>query len=256
MTFNKSLAVSAIATVAVSLTALSTSVHATEKMEPPHITRFSAAPAGKVLPSGWVHQLLPGVEKANVFDLIKESGENSPSVLRIQSDQSASTLAFAVHADITASPRLSWRWKVSRAVDGSDFQEKSGDDYAARVYVLFDLPLDRLSLGDRMKISAARMLQGVDIPAAALCYVWGKQQAPGESGWNPYTDRVRMIVVDSGNEKAGQWQDVSRDIAADFKAAFGEPVAPISGIVLSADTDNTGEAVETRFGDLKFEAKP
>ena len=225
----------------------------TPVMAAPEITRFSTSLPGRALPNGWLHQQLPGVEQANRFDLVSENGHG---VLRVQSDHSASTLAFAVHADIAETPLLSWRWKVSRSVDGSNFRDKSGDDYAARVYVLFDLPLDRLSLGDRMKISAARMLQGVDIPAAALCYVWGKQQMPGESGWNPYTDRVRMIVVDSGNEKAGQWQDVSRDVAADFKAAFGEPVPQIAGIALSADTDNTGEAVETHFGYLRFEAKP
>ena len=253
MTFAKCIATF---TIASSFALMPAAARSAPDTAPPRITPFSTTPSGLVLPAGWVHQLLPGVDKPNRFDFVSEPGESKHNVLRIQSEQSASTLAFAIHADIAETPRLSWRWKVSRAVDGSDVREKSGDDYAARVYVLFDLPLDRLSLGDRMKISAARMLQGVDIPAAALCYVWGKQQASGESGWNPYTDRVRMIVVDSGNEKAGQWQDVSRDIAADFKAAFGEPVAPIAGIVLSADTDNTGEAVETRFGDLKFEAKP
>ena len=219
---------------------------------PSAVARFSSSPPGTALPLGWLHQTLPGVERPNRFDLVSENGQ---SVLRIVSDHSASTLAFPLHANPAETPLLSWRWKISRAVDGSDFRQKSGDDYAARVYVLFDLPPDRLSLGDRLKISAARLLHGVDIPAAALCYVWGNRQAAGESGWNPYTDRVRMLIVDSGNGYAEQWRSVTRDVAADFAAAFGEPVPPIAGIAVSTDTDNTGEAVETRFGDLRFEAR-
>jgi hypothetical protein len=99
------------------------------------------------------------------------------------------------------------------------------------------------------------MLHGVEIPAAALCYVWGNAQLAGESGWNPYTDRVRMIVVDSGAGHAGQWREQVHDVAADFRAAFGDPVPQVSGVALGADTDNTGEQVETRFGDLVFEAR-
>jgi pyruvate/2-oxoacid:ferredoxin oxidoreductase beta subunit len=65
-----------------------------------------------------------------------------------------------------------------------------------------------------------------------------------------------MLVVDSGNGHAGQWREVVRDVAADFRVAFGEPVPAISGVAVAADTDNSGERVEARFGDLWFEARP
>lgn len=217
------------------------------------LPRFSSAAPGPTFPAGWTPQPLPGVERENRFELI--AGEGG-SVLRVLSEHSASSLAVALRVDAAATPLLRWRWRVSRSVAGSDLRAKSGDDYAARVYVLFDLPAERLSIGDRLKISTARLLYGADIPAAALCYVWGSAQAAGASGWNPYTDRVRMIVVDSGNEHAGQWRDVVRDVAADFRAAFGDPVPPVSAVAVGADTDNTGERVEARFGDLRFEARP
>jgi len=217
------------------------------------LPKFSSTTPGSAFPGGWMQQMLPGVERENRFELISDEGS---TVLRILSERSASSLAFALRLDPAKTPLLKWRWRVSNALAGSDLRVKTGDDYAARVYVLFDLPTERLSLGDRIKISAARLLHGADIPAAALCYVWGTRQATGESGWNPYTDWVRMIVVDSGNERAGQWREVERDVAADFKAAFGGPVPPVSGIALGADTDNTGERVETRFGDIHFEVQP
>ncbi len=217
------------------------------------LPKFSVAPPGNRLPAGWTHQTLPSVERPNRFDLLADEGG---TVLRVISDRSASSLAIALRVDPAATPLLRWRWRVSGAVAGSDLRRKAGDDYAARVYVLFDLPPERLSAGDRIRMAAARIVYGADLPTAALCYVWGTAQAAGESGWNAYSDRLRMIVVDSGNAHAGKWREVVRDVAADFRAAFGDPVPAISGIAVAADTDNTGERVEARFGDLWFDARP
>ena len=217
------------------------------------VPRFSTLSPGERLPAGWTHQTLPSVERANRFDLVSDQGT---TVLRVRSERSASSLAVALRVDPAKTPRLRWRWRVSNVVTASDLRRKDADDYAARVYVLFDLPSERLSVRDRLRIAAARLLHGARLPAAALCYVWGNAQAVGEAGWNPYTDRLRMIVVDSGPTHVGQWRELVRDVASDFRAAFGGPVPPISGLALGADTDNTGEAVEARFADLVFEARP
>lgn len=218
-------------------------------VSPGELPRFSGQPPGDRLPAGWTHQALPGVERSNRFELVADEGA---TVLRVLSERSASSLGIMRRVDPAKTPWLRWRWRVSNVVEGSDLRRKAGDDYAARVYVLFDLPSERLSVGDRLKISAARLLHGNHLPAAALCYVWGTAQAVGESGWNPYTDRVRMIVVDSGKARVGQWREVARDVASDFRAAFGGPVPAILGVALAADTDNTGEKVEARFSDLSF----
>ena len=216
------------------------------------IARFSTLAPGGPLPAQWKHQLLPAVERPNTFSLTTDGGE---TVLRVQSQRSASTLVVHAEVDPNVTPLLRWRWWVANAVAGSDLRRKAGDDYAARLYVLFDLPTERLSVGERLRISAARLLHGEELPAAALCYVWGTAQAAGESAWNAYTDRVRMIVVDSGNGYAQQWRSITRDVAADFRAAFGAPVPRILAVALAADTDNTGESCETRFGDVWFESR-
>jgi hypothetical protein len=213
------------------------------------ITPFSTAVPGAEPPAPWVHQTLPKVERSNDFSLVEEDGE---IVLRIESDAAASTWLHAFDAPVKTQ-RLAWRWKVSNPVAGSDFTLKAGDDYAARVYVLFDYPVEKLGFGDRFRISLARTLHGAELPTAAIAYVWGTAQDVGESGPNPYTDRVRMLVIDSGDAHAGQWRSVERDVAADFERLFGEPAPPITGIAVGADSDNTGERVTTWFGDLAFE---
>lgn len=213
-------------------------------------TPFSRSASGTALPGGWSHQTLPRVQHENRFDLVAVDGQ---TVLRVRSESAASTLLHPLAVDPAATPVLSWRWQVSNPVAGSDFSRKSGDDYAGRVYVLFDYPVEKLSLGDRIKISLARGLHGAELPTAAIAYVWGTAQAVGETGPNPYTDRVQMIVVEQGAERAGQWVEIRRDVAADFERAFGEPAPPIVGVAISADTDNTGESVTTLFGDIMFE---
>ena len=212
------------------------------------ITPFSGAAPGTEPPVPWMHQTLPKVERANDFAMVEDDGA---TVLRIDSDAAASTWLHPFDSPVEAM-RLAWRWKVSNPVAGSDFTRKQGDDYAARVYVLFDYPLEKLGFGDRLKISLARTLHGAELPTAAIAYVWGTAQDVGESGPNPYTDRVRMLVVDSGAAHAGQWRSVELDLAADFERLFGEPAPPVTGIVVGADTDNTGGRVTTWFGDLQL----
>ena len=218
---------------------------------PGQVPPLSAGPPGPGLPPGWHHQTLPKVARVNQFSIVDDGGQR---VLHIRSQASASSWAAPLDVDTTQLPMLQWRWKVSRALTGSDLRRREADDYAARLYVLFALPDDRLSLADRLRIQAARLLAGVDVPAAALCYVWGRVQPAGSSGWNPYTDRVRMRVVDSGDAQAGQWRDHRRDLRSDWAEAFGGALPRISGLALSADTDNTGEQVEAWFADPRFGA--
>jgi hypothetical protein len=65
-----------------------------------------------------------------------------------------------------------------------------------------------------------------------------------------YTDRARMVVLESGAARAGEWVTETRDLAADFRAAFGEAPPDLIGIAIATDTDNTGEHATAWFGDL------
>jgi hypothetical protein len=64
-----------------------------------------------------------------------------------------------------------------------------------------------------------------------------------------------MVVADSGPAQLGRWVARERDVAADFRAAFGQPAPAVSSVIVSADTDNTGESAESWFGDVAFSAR-
>ena len=83
------------------------------------------------------------------------------------------------------------RWKVERCLDGSfDEKTRDGDDYAARVFVIYTSSF-------------------LPWRTRAICYVWSSREPAGAAYPNPYTGRVATIVLQSGDENAGEsWKDV------------------------------------------------
>jgi len=216
------------------------------------IPAFSATKPAPGLPAQW-RALVPSTAKAPSFDLVQDAGA---TVLRVRSQAAAGAAAHALHADLASGPILSWRWKVDRVVERADLATRAGDDFAARVYVFFDVPSTELPLADRIRLAIARLLHGEQLPSTAICYVWDNRHPIGTAVWSPYTDRVRVVVLESGAERVGQWTAERRDLAADYRAAFGEnaPLRPVSGVAVGNDTDQTGESATAWFADLALEA--
>ena len=216
--------------------------------EPPS---FSSLTPGQALPKEFRIISLPKIAH-NKFSLVADEGK---TVLRVDSDNSAGSVGVPITAPPTrggGGATLEWRWKVSRMLEKADMELKLGDDYAARVYVFFDVPLASLSFIDRSKIRFARMVAGADVPTAALCYVWDNKHRIGYTAWSPYTNRVRKIVLQSGPAYVGKWMNESRDVAADFREAFGFDAPAVTGVAVGNDADNTDDHVTTWFGDIGF----
>jgi hypothetical protein len=217
------------------------------------ITPFSTATPGAALPPPWRISTLPGIKRATRYALVTDDGA---VVLRAQADASMASVLHPLRLAPETLPYIAWRWKISNVLQKSDIHSKAGDDFPARVYVLFDYDVGKLPLLQRAKLYLARKRYGNDVPAAALCYVWDGKAPVGTSVWSAYTDRVRVIVVESGSANVNRWREVRRNLVADFRAAFGEDPPPISGIAAASDTDNTGESVTALFGDIRLMAQP
>jgi hypothetical protein len=215
---------------------------------------FSSLAPGQALPGDFHLITLPKIAH-NKFSLVADDGT---TVLRVDSDNSAGSVGIP----ITVSPvsdkeragraTLEWRWKIDRLLEKADMDHKMGDDFPARVYVFFDVPLESLSFVDRGKIKIARMVSGADVPTAALCYVWDNQHRIGHTAWSPYTNRVRKVVLQSGPSNVGKWMSESRDVAADFREAFGFAAPAVTGVAVGNDSDNTDDHVTAWFGDVNF----
>jgi hypothetical protein len=149
-------------------------------------------------------------------------------------------------------PVVRWRWKVSNILKKGNVYRKDGDDYPARLYITFDYDPRKLSFSERLKYQAAKLFYGEYPPLAAINYIWESHAAIGAMVPNPFTDRVMMIVVESGADKLNQWVNEERNVYEDYKRAFGEKPPQISGVAVMTDTDNTGESATAYYGDILF----
>lgn len=210
---------------------------------------FSAARPGTALPPGWTTMAAANIKVHTRYTLVDDNGV---TVLRAESERGASGISRPLRINPAETPWLRWRWKISNLIDAADLRTREGDDFPARLYVMFDYPLERLPFVERNKIRLARTLFDPDLPAATLCYVWDGKAAAETIAPSAYTGRVKVIVVESGGSRVRQWVDVERNIARDFRAAFGEDAPPVSAIAVATDTDNTGTFATAHFGDISF----
>jgi len=148
-----------------------------------------------------------------------------------------------------------WGWKAQRLPLGADTRKRASDDAVARIYVTFRHPPERLSIAQRIVDDALNVLFGETPPHATLMYLWDASAAEGAMYANPYTDRVRNIVVESGATRLEQWLSYQRDVVADYRAAFGDDPPPIVGIAIMTDADNTRSSALAWYGDITLDSR-
>lgn len=167
-------------------------------------------------------------------------------------DKSMSVMARPIGVDLARTPVLCWRWFVDGPVKKADMTHRSGDDYAARVYVAFDVDDGAMSGSTKFKLKMARGLFGKDIPDAAVVYVWDNSHSVGTARKSSYTDRSQIIVADTGVARAGTWVSKRVDLASDFARAFPNQPGKPTQLAVAADGDNTGSRGRAAFADIHF----
>lgn len=213
------------------------------------VAAFSAARPGDALPAGWTLRDSPNIKVHTRYSLVDDNGV---TVLRADSAAGAAGIGRELKVNPAEFPLLRWRWKIANLIGQADLRTKEGDDFPARIYITFDYPLEKLPFFERSKLRLARAFFDPQLPAATLCYVWDGK-APAETiAPSAYTDRVRLIVAESGPARIGQWVTMERNIARDFRTAFGETAPPVNGIVIATDSDNTGAKATAFYGDISF----
>lgn len=159
--------------------------------------------------------------------------EDDALVLKAHCKGTASAFYRRMEVDLTKTPILRWSWKVDNIHAGLDDVSKAGDDYAARVYVVYKgkMPWD----------------------ISALDYVWANVKTVGSSWPNAFTKRAVMIAQESGApEHKDIWIDESRDVSQDFKRYFGMDVAWIDGVAVMTDCDNGGGTATSYYRNIRF----
>lgn len=173
------------------------------------------------------------------------------AVLQADAREGGSGLARLIRIDPQRHPWLEWRWRVV-AERGANLKATSGKSPLARLSVAFHGDVGKLDFEDRTKLRMAMLLTPNGLPYASLLYVW-MLSVPAETVIrSPYTDRVRMIVVESGARRIGQWVSVRRNVLADFRRAFGEEAGEIVGVGVMTDPGDDYSRRRGYYGDILF----
>lgn len=155
------------------------------------------------------------------------------TVLASSSANAASGLFKEVRVNLNRNPILHWSWKIKNTLNSENERVKAGDDFTARIYVVFS-----------------------DGPffwqTKTLNYVWANQSELGEHWPNPYTSNAHMFAIQPGDAQVNQWQTESRNVLADIQTAFGKNITEIDAIAIMTDTDQTGGSAQAWFGDIWF----
>jgi Protein of unknown function (DUF3047) len=176
--------------------------------------------------AGWEKKVFKGET------LYRATVDDGRHAVKAESRATASALIRRISLDPKTYPRLSWSWKIVRTIGKGDERTKAGDDYAARVYVVFPS-----ALFWRTK---------------AINYIWANRLPRGDFLPNAFTGNAVMVAVESGDGNAGRWIDEERNLVEDYRRAFGEDPPRIGAVAIMTDTDNTGEQAVAWYGAIRF----
>lgn len=179
--------------------------------------------------TGWEEKEFDGkTQYSFVFDeQIKQQ------VLKAESHAGASGLFREQRIDLNKTPYLNWSWKTSSYFPNINENNKQGDDFTARIYVVVDGGFFFWK-------------------TIALNYVWSSSHNTGEKWDNPFTSNATMYAVESGKAKLGTWQHYKRNIKEDLQNIVGKDEQYIDAIAIMTDTDNSKRSATTYFGDIFF----
>ncbi len=178
------------------------------------------------LKAGWERKDFEGKTS---YEVVKEKNGH---VLKAVSDGSATGLIYKYKYDVNEYPILTWRWKIEKIIKKGDAYTKEGDDYAARVYVIFP--------------------HWIPFKTRSINYIWANKLPKGAHTPNTYYKKAILLAVESGPENIGKWITEERNVYEDYKKLFGEEPRMAGGVAIMTDTDQTGEKAVSYYDDIRI----
>lgn len=161
--------------------------------------------------------------------------DGATNYLHAVADKSCS--AFTTKLSLKPQPhlKLSWRWRITHTPTNASDHVTARFDHAARVFIAFNTFIG---------------------PPRSLNYIWGNDTPVGTTMSHPLTSRAQLVVVESGNARAGEWISEERDVTADWKKLFdGKSMPKIEAIGVLTDADSTGTETAADYADIRLTAE-
>ena len=208
--------------------------------------RFSELRPGAFYIGDWQQwEILDGTVSTD-YRLVENDG-----VVVIEADSGptgGTALSRNIHIDPRRTPIIEWRWRVPRDSAGA----ASRGSPPVRISLAFDGDAAKLDFDDRAKLRLAKALTVNGLPYASLLYVWRTDLKLETVYSSPHTDRVRFIVVESGEKRVDQWVTMRRNILEDYRRAFGEEPGDVVAVDIMTDYGDNGAPRRAQYGDITF----
>ena len=208
-------------------------------------TEVALSPASA---DAWRVLEFPKIPRHTSYTILHENGVDA---FEARADCSASARYLRLeHVDLTQTPRLRWRWKVPQALRPHDERVKAGDDFAARVDVLFPFDPQHASVWRKLRHRLATKTYGDLVPGDVISYVQSSCEPAGARWESPYGAGSQVIALGSG--ALPEWTEETVDVIADYTAAFGHTPPPPMAVAVMTDTDNTCQQATAYYSDFRF----
>jgi hypothetical protein len=213
--------------------------------------RFSRLSPGSAYLGGWEEF---DVLRGNVptdYRLVERDGA---VVLQAESKEGGSGLFRKMRIDPRRHPIVEWRWRVPRDSGAGGDGGPSRASPPVRLSLAFDGDAAKLDFNDRTQMRLAKALTANGLPYASLLYVWNNHDPVETLYTSPHTDRVRHVVVESGEQRLDQWVTVRRNLLEDYRRAFGEEPGDMVAVGIMTDYGDNGAPRRAFYGDITFRA--
>lgn len=136
--------------------------------------------------------------------------------------------------NIYKTPILSWKFRAHKLPENANEDDDDRNDTVASIYVAFDM--GRVALFKKVP--------------KTIRYTWSSTLEKGTE-LSKFFGNQKIVVVESGPEKKGQWVTFHRNIVEDYKRLFGDkpPKTPLAILILS-DGNSTDSWVKADYDDI------
>jgi Protein of unknown function (DUF3047) len=182
------------------------------------------------IPGGWKEQTWG--KPAYDLEIVSDNGQ--PVLhLRSKSDNSTISRDLKASVDLNETPILEWRWKVITLPSGGNACQKSTDDEAAQVYVVW-------------------LRSPEAVRSRIIGYVWDSTAPAGTICKSQKTATVTYVVLRSGSDGLGKWITERRNVVEDFRKIYGEAPDKPTALSLGIDSDDTRSSADSFIGPTVF----
>jgi hypothetical protein len=199
-----------------------------------------AGPTNSVLFADHFERGLAGrwVQEKFIFGLTPTDysviADGTNKCLRASATNSNSALMVKLNFKPPAHLLVHWRWKIDHTPPKASDRVVHDYDHAARVIIAFDTFIG---------------------PPRSINYLWANTEKIGTSMSHPLMGRAQMLVLESGNARAGEWITEERDVTADWRRLFpGKTMPKIIGIGVLTDTDSTHTQVTADYENMELDS--